>query len=92
MDRPKPGTDEVGYIWLQDEEEDGRAECGCHLIASQEDSGPAIHLCPMHSAAPNMLRVLGVLQKRITTDKRFSIQQDFSIYNELACAIKEARI
>ena len=48
-------------IWLQDDEPIGRANCGCVLHrAYQPGDGsawddPAIVLCPLHAAAPELL-------------------------------------
>ena len=47
-----------GYIWLQDNEDQASAECGCTVYRSHKGSGPALILCPMHSAAPELLAAL----------------------------------
>ena len=82
MNRPKPGTYEAGYIWLQDGEEDGRAECGCHLIASQEGSGPAMHLCDMHSVALGMFQMLEacerIMSEAISSDPQHDWRERFA--------------
>jgi hypothetical protein len=38
------------YIWLQDDESEGVADCGCRLIRSYQGSGPAVILCLAHAA------------------------------------------
>lgn len=40
------------YIWLQDDEAEGEADCGCRLHAEYQGSNAAMFLCKMHSAAP----------------------------------------
>lgn len=40
------------YIWLQDNEQVGRAECGCYI------DGDAFYQCALHAAAPAMLALL----------------------------------
>ena len=43
------------WIWLQNTEEDGQAECGCTMIRDW-DGDPAFFPCPLHDAAPRLLR------------------------------------
>ena len=43
------------YIWLQEHELSGKADCGC--VLRNESQGPALWLCPMHSAAQDLLRI-----------------------------------
>ena len=50
MSKQKP------YIWLQEHEYAGKADCGCEL--RNQAKGPALWLCPMHSAAQDLLRVV----------------------------------
>jgi hypothetical protein len=40
---------EGAYIWLQDDEPEGVADCGCRLIRSYKGSGPAVILCLGHA-------------------------------------------
>lgn len=50
------------WIWLQDTEDYGRADCGCELFQSYGGSGAGVLLCPLHEAAPALLAALeGVL-------------------------------
>lgn len=53
------------WIWLQDDEVEGRAECGCelHRVYDMTDN-PAIVFCPLHEAAPKMLAVLRYAQDK----------------------------
>lgn len=44
------------YIWLQEHEQSGKADCGCEL--KNQARGPALWLCPVHSAAQDLLRVV----------------------------------
>lgn len=46
------------YIWLQEDEEEGHAECGCRLA---QENGAKLNLCTMHAAAPQLLEVLAVI-------------------------------
>ena len=49
------------WIWLQDTEDYGKADCGCELFQSHEGSGAAVLLCPLHDAAPALLAALARL-------------------------------
>jgi len=44
------------YIWLQEDESEGRAKCGCRVVCDLNGRGAAVFLCPMHEAAPEMLK------------------------------------
>ncbi len=55
---PQEGECPDGYIWLQDDEEEGSAECGCTVYRAHKGSGPALILCPLHAAAPDLLAAL----------------------------------
>ena len=46
------------YIWPQEDESEGTAKCGCRLVSDLHGRGAAVFLCPMHDAAPGMLRTL----------------------------------
>jgi len=48
------------YIWLQADESEGSAKCGCRVVADLDGRGAAVFLCPMHDAAPRMLKTLMV--------------------------------
>jgi hypothetical protein len=48
--------DEAPYIWLQEDESEGSAKCGCRLVSDLQGRGPAVFLCPMHAAAPDMVK------------------------------------
>lgn len=39
----------------------------------------------------NPLKLLESIQSKIVTDKRFNIRKDFSLFNEIACAVKVVR-
>jgi len=44
------------YIWLNEEEVDGLADCGCSLNRDYKSSdNPAVFLCPLHEAAGKLL-------------------------------------
>jgi hypothetical protein len=62
-----PETDEDcpwGFISLQQDEDQGTAECGCKLVRrGQDEENPAVFLCPLHSAAPDMRAVLERVQE-----------------------------
>jgi len=46
------------YIWLQEDESEGSAKCGCRLVNDLHGRGAAVFLCPMHEAAPEMLKTV----------------------------------
>jgi len=53
---PEPGprseSVECEYeIWLQEDEQSGRAGCGCEIGSHPEHGNPYLKFCPMHSAA-----------------------------------------
>lgn len=41
------------FIWLQEDETEGAADCGCRVI--DDDQGVRVILCPLHQAAPRMI-------------------------------------
>ena len=45
------------FIWLQEDEPKGRADCGCRVM-DPDSRGVQVHLCAMHKAAPKMLAAL----------------------------------
>jgi len=56
------------YIWLQDDETQGRADCGCTLNADGwkgDEAGAALFLCPLHEAAADLLGACKAQQKAI---------------------------
>ena len=42
------------FIWLQEDEVEGTADCGCRVTDSN-GQGVQVHLCALHGAAPQML-------------------------------------
>ena len=48
--------EDAPYIWLQEDEAEGSAKCGCRLVGDLQGRGAAVFLCPMHEAAQGMLR------------------------------------
>ena len=44
------------YIWLQEDEAEGIAKCGCRLVSDLHGKGAAVFLCPMHEAAQGMMK------------------------------------
>ena len=56
-------SERTPYIWLQEDEEIGRAACGCELRNLSE--GPAVWFCPLHEAAPNLLRASKLAKRRL---------------------------
>lgn len=51
--RPGPHGRPTGqpYIWLQPDEEQATADCGCRLVRNHNGSGdPAVFLCDRHEA------------------------------------------
>lgn len=48
--------EEAPHIWLQEDESEGVAKCGCRLVSDLDGRGAAVFLCPMHEAAPGMLK------------------------------------
>ena len=67
----KAVTPQQPDIWLQEHEEAGTADCGCHLEAeyrgetdSGNNSSPAFFFCPLHQAAANLLSALKLGHRR----------------------------
>ncbi len=63
MKRTKPEP----WIWLQDNERSGTAECGCRLVASHKGSGPALWTCRDHNRAATYRRHATRLAEAIRT-------------------------
>ena len=55
-------TDQV-YIWLQDNEEEGEAPCGCRLLRSWDNGSPAFIMCGHHLKATPPARRKDALTK-----------------------------
>ena len=51
-------TEDAPCIWLQEDESEGNAKCGCRLVNDLHGRGAAVFLCPMHEAAHGMLKTL----------------------------------
>jgi len=51
-------AEETPFIWLQEEEPEGSAKCGCRVVGDLRGRGAAVFLCPMHEAAPGIMRTL----------------------------------
>jgi len=45
------------FIWLQEDEPKGWADCGCR-VKNSDGRGVQVHLCAMHDAVPRMLDAL----------------------------------
>jgi len=48
--------EDAPYIWLQEDEAEGSAKCGCRLVSDLQGRGAAVFLCPMHEAAQGMMK------------------------------------
>lgn len=48
--------EDTPYIWLQEDEAEGSAKCGCRLVGDLQGRGAAVFLCPMHEAAQGMMK------------------------------------
>jgi len=46
------------YLWLQENEQAGHADCGCILYDNYGGRGAAISFCPLHEAAGELLEAL----------------------------------
>lgn len=50
------------WLWLQEDETEGAAQCGCNLVREPYDSeyetGPAFYICRVHEAATELLEAL----------------------------------
>ena len=57
------------YIWLQENESEGSADCGCRLVADLDGRGAAMFLCPMHESAPGMLKALTAQKSKGTPSR-----------------------
>lgn len=47
----------IPFIHLQENESQGRASCGC-LLTHDEEGNPLYFECPLHAAAPDLLKAL----------------------------------
>lgn len=49
----------IPWFWLNDgENKAGADDCGCALVRNYKGGGPAVFLCPLHEAAPELLAAL----------------------------------
>lgn len=46
----------VPFILLQEDEYEGSADCGCNIF--HIEGCPALNLCPLHEAAPDLLKLI----------------------------------
>ena len=74
------------YIWLQEEEPEGTASCGCNL--QNGERGPCLWLCPMHDAAPKLVAAIKHLDKKF--GHKFNNADD-EIVGEALMAAKGAK-
>jgi len=51
------------YIWLQEHEQSGQADCGCKLKVGT--TGAALWFCSIHETAPELLEALRAIKARI---------------------------
>ncbi len=56
------------WIWLQDSEDSGKADCGCELFQSHQGSHAAFFLCRAHDAAPDLLAACQAALSLFTDD------------------------
>lgn len=61
--KDKPAAPPEPYIWLQDQEKYGKADCGCELVGEWNGSGAALLFCPLHTAAPDLLKACKAARK-----------------------------
>lgn len=57
------------YIWLQKEETEGRAACGCCLV--QSDDGPKFYFCALHAAAGDLLKACKAARISVIDDEHY---------------------
>lgn len=69
------------FIWLQEDEESGKADCGCLL--ERTGQGPRITLCPKHAAADALLEACIEVRTQLEGLATYS-------FNVLDEAIKQA--
>jgi len=62
-------TKKEPYIWLQENEEGGRAVCGCELRTGS--TGPSLWFCPLHNAAPKLLRACKLAKEALDLNDEF---------------------
>jgi|GEM_PF-4658648 len=62
------------YIRLQEDEERGRATCGCEL--RNLNGGPALWLCPLHEAAEKLLQVCKLAKWALDLNDQFGDEID----------------
>ncbi len=73
------------YIQLQPAEDKGAAACGCELIRCYDVCGdysddPAMFLCPLHAAAPDLLAALRDLLQDV---------EEYGLRDHAGCAIND---
>lgn len=82
------------YIWLQEDEESGRAVCGCEL--RNQNGGPALWLCPLHEAASKLLEVCKLAKWALDLNDEFGTDIDRrhtaeeKVWHLLSQAIRDA--
>lgn len=62
------------YVWLQPDEEEGTADCGCRLINDEE--GARFLMCPTHAAAVQLAEACrSVVESLATSDLQFAARK-----------------
>ncbi len=78
-------------IWMQNEETLVTADCGCLLSRDHCGSGdPAVILCPLHAAAPELAEALADLVGSLQSDA--SIQEVAQKMEAARAALRKAGI
>ena len=81
-------------IWLQDDEVEGKADCGCRLVTAHDGSGPALWFCPMHRAATALYDAAVKARAQMGDLVRDGEggNEDKEAYHELHLAIAQAEV
>ena len=85
--------DDEPFLWLQADESEATASCGCTLM--DDAQGARFHRCAVHGAAPDLLTALKEARAMLETASRYfpkSIRNGdrFSLLNTLANSVEPA--
>lgn len=67
----KPPAKQKPDIWIQKQEGEGRADCGCTLQQTYDD-GPKFFFCPLHKAAADLLKACKAARISLIDDDKYA--------------------
>ncbi len=81
-----PVKEQSPYLWLQENEREGKASCGC-LLGYDEDGSAQFTFCKLHEAAPYFLAACHELQDWLHDDTKFDAGEFLDLADKLTSKV-----